>query len=99
MYMCQWNSDPRPAVPFPWVKFSLEYSIGFPQNFYLGLTQNDWIDTEQCYVWITNHFVKKIPPLRPIVLSIDGHGSHIDYYVSQFCAENQVLLFRFPPHT
>ena len=49
--------------------------------------------------WITNHFVKKIPPLRPVVLLIDGHGSHIDYYVSQFCAENQILLFRFPPHT
>ena len=42
---------------------------------------------------------KKIPPLRPVVLLIDGHGSHIDYYVRQFCAENQILLFRFPPHT
>ena len=30
---------------------------------------------------------------------IDGHGSHINYYVSQFCAGNQILLFRFPPHT
>ena len=100
--MCQWNSDP-PAVLFPRVKFDVEYSIGFPQNFYLGFTQLDGLhscmDTKQFYAWIPNHFVKKMPPLRPIVLLFDGHGSHIDYYVSQFCAENQILSFRFPPHT
>ena len=43
--------------------------------------------------------MKKIPPLRPVVLLIDGHASHIDYYANQFCAENQIILFRFPPHT
>ena len=97
MYVCQWNSDP-PAVLFPGVRFNLEYSIGSPQNFYLGFTQNGWMDTKQFYAWIANHFVKKIPPLRPIVLLIDRHGSHINYYVSQFCAEDQILLFRFPRH-
>ena len=57
------------------------------------------MDTKQFYPWITTHFVKKIPPLRPVVLLIDGHGSHIDCYSSQFYGENQILLFRFPPHT
>ena len=70
---------------------NLEHSIGFPQNFYLGFTKNGWMDTKQFYAYITNHFVKKIPPLRPVVLLTDGHGSHIDYYVSQSCAENQIL--------
>ena len=88
-----------PAVPFTGVKFSLECSIGFPQNFYFGFTQNGWMDAKPFYAWITNHFVKKTPSLRPVVLLIDGHGSHIDYYIIQFCAENQILLFRFPPHT
>ena len=58
MYMCQGNSDPL-AVLFPRVKFNLEYSIGFPQNFYLGFTQNGWMDTKQFYAWIVNQFVKK----------------------------------------
>ena len=33
------------------------------------------------------------------MLLVDGHGSHIDYYVSKFCLENRILLFRLPPHT
>ena len=96
--MCDNGTVISPAALFPGVRFNLEYSIEFPQNFYLGFTQNGWMDTKPFYAWITNHFVKKIPPLRPIVLLIDGHGSHINYYVSQFCAEDQILLFRFPRH-
>ncbi|XP_057310501.1 uncharacterized protein LOC130648465 [Hydractinia symbiolongicarpus] len=46
-----------------------------------------------------NHFVKSIPPLRSAVLLVDGHVSHIDYHTSQFCQQNQILLFRLPPHT
>ena len=87
-----------PCVLFPGVKFNLEYSIGFPKNFYLGFTKNGWMDMKQFYGWIMNHFVKKIPLLRPVVLLVDGHGSHIDYYVSKFCLVN-TMLFRLPPHT
>ena len=53
---------------------------------------------KQFYGWIMNHFVKKIPLLCPVVLLVDGHGSHIDYYVSKFCLVN-TILFRLPPHT
>ena len=88
-----------PAVLFPGVNFNCEYTIGFPTNFFVGFTKNGWMETSQFYAWLSNHFVKKIPPLRPIVLLVDGHGSHIDYYVSNFCMENQIHLFRLPPHT
>ena len=88
-----------PAVIFPGVKFNPEYGIGFPGNFYLGFTKNGWMETPQFYGWVTNHFIKRIPAIRQIVLLIDGHGSHIDFHTSQFCLQNQVLLYRFPPHT
>ena len=88
-----------PCVPFPGVKFNLEYSIGFPKNFYLGFTKNGWMDMKQFYGWIMNHFLKKIPLLHPVVLLVDGHGSHIDYYGSKFCLKNGILSFRLPPHT
>ena len=60
---------------------------------------NSWMETAQFYGWVSNHFVKRIPPIRPIVLLIDGHGSHIDYHPSLFCAGEGILLFRLPPHT
>ena len=97
--ICANGSVVPPAIIFPGVNFNPEYSIGFPKNFYLGFTKNGWMETSQFYGWITNHFVKQIPAMRPIVLLIDGHASHIDYHTSLFCKENQILLYRFPPHT
>ena len=88
-----------PAVLFSGVNFNPEYSVGFPDNFYLGFTRNDWIETSQFYAWLTNHFVKYIPPLRPIAMLLDGHSPHIDFYVVEFCTANGILLFRLPPHS
>ena len=45
------------------------------------------------------HFVHQIPPRRPVVLLIDGHLSHVDYNTPLFCKQNEILLFRLPPHT
>ena len=88
-----------PAVYFPGVNFNPDYGIGFAKNVYLGFTKNGWMETPQFYGWLTNHFCKRISPIRPVVLLIDGHNSHIDYHTSLFSAENQIHLFRFPPHT
>ena len=87
-----------PAVLFPRVNFNPEHNVGFPDNFYFGFTKNGWIETSQFYAWLTNHFVKYIPPMHPIVMLLDGHSSHIDFYVVEFCAANGILLFCLPPH-
>ena len=87
------------SVLFPGANFNSEYSVGFPVNFYLGFTKSGWIDVEQFYAWMTNHFVTHIPPRRPIVVLSDGHSSHIDLYVIDFCANNGIFLFRLPPHS
>ena len=97
--ICANGSVVPPCVLFPGKNFNPEYGIGFPNSFYLGFTANGWMETSQFYGWLTNHFIKRIPPLRPVVLLIDGHGSHIDFHLSKFCAENDILLFRLPPHT
>ena len=57
------------------------------------------MEISQFYAWLTNHFVKNIPPIRPVVVLLDGHSSHIDYCVVQFCGDDNILLFRLPPHS
>ena len=85
-----------PSVLFPGENFNPEYSVGFPDNFYLEFTKSGWIDMEQFYAWMTNNFVMYIPPRRPIVVLLDGHSSHIDLYVIEFCANNGIFLFGYP---
>ena len=75
-----------PAVLFPGVNFNPEHNVGFPDNFYFGFTKNGWIETSQLYAWLTNHFVKYIPPLHPIVMLLDGHSSHTDFCYRILCS-------------
>ena len=52
--------------------------------------------TVLCMVaWFT---LSRTPQICPVVLLLDGHGSHIDYYVVPFCVDN-LLLFRLPPYS
>ena len=37
--------------------------------------------------------------LSSILVLLDGHSSHIDLYVPEFCANNGIFLFRLPPHS
>ena len=66
-------------------------------NAYFGRSPNGWINTELFYGWLANHFAKLVH-VRPVVLLVDGHSSHIDIEVSKFCVENQIFLYCFPPH-
>eukprot|EP00112_Aurelia_sp_Birch-Aquarium-sp1_P022928 Seg664.1 transcript_id=Seg664.1/GoldUCD/mRNA.D3Y31 product="Jerky protein-like-like" protein_id=Seg664.1/GoldUCD/D3Y31 len=88
-----------PAVYFSGKSFNPEYSLGFPKNFFLGFSDSGWMEIYHFFAWVANHFVKRIPPIRPVLLLIDGHVSHIDFHTTMFCKENQILLFRLPPHT
>ena len=67
-------------------------------NSYFGRSDNGWMTASLFYGWLGNHFVKRIPPSRPVVLIVDGHGSHIDMEVSKLALENQVFLYCLPPH-
>ena len=51
-----------PSILFPEVNFNPEYSVGYPDNLNLGFTKSGWIEMEQFYAWMTNHFVTQIPP-------------------------------------
>ena len=44
-------------------------------------------------------FVQMIPPLRPVLLVLDGHGSHITIDVIEYARSNEVYLLCLPSHT
>ena len=65
---------------------------------YFGHSPTGWISTELFYVWIANHFAKRVS-VWPVVLLVDGHSSHINLHTSLFCKENNILLYCLPPHS
>lgn len=87
-----------PMHIFAGERFRFNPMAGCVTDAYFGRSPNGWISTELFYGWLANHFAKKVT-VRPVVLLVDGHRSHIDLQVSKFCRENQILLFCLPPHT
>ena len=44
-------------------------------------------------------FLTHAPPIRPLLLLMDGHSSHYQPAVIRRAAEEGVILFTLPPHT
>ena len=64
-----------------------------------GTSTNGWIDAELFALWFQHHFLLCAPPLRPLLLLLDGHSSHYQPSFIQKAAEEEVIVFCLPPHT
>ena len=64
-----------------------------------GLSKNGWIDSELFELWFTHHFLPNVPPLRPLLLIMDGHSTHYQPSVVRLAAAEKVILFCLPPNT
>ena len=78
-----------PMHIFPGVRFGYNPLDGSVAGSYFGKSPNGWIDTELFYGWIANHFARNVT-VRPVVLLVDGHKSHINLQISTFCKENGI---------
>ena len=87
-----------PMHIFPGTRFKYNPMLNCVDGAYFGHSPTGWISTELFYGWIANHFAKHVS-VRPIVLLVDGHSSHIDLHTSTFCKENRILLYCLPPHS
>ena len=64
-----------------------------------GLSTTGWVDTHLFKKWLTNHLLKNAVAERPLLLILDGHGSHYQPELISYAKENGVVMFCLPPHT
>ena len=52
------------------------------------------------FLLFMQHFVKNVKPSidRPVLVTLDNHNFHLDIRVLDYCRDNHVILFPFPPH-
>ena len=63
-----------------------------------GFSSKGWMDQDLFGHWF-NHFLKYAPPIRPLLLLLDGHSSHYCPSVIRQAAEHEAILFALPPNT
>ena len=64
-----------------------------------GLSSKGWADQELFQIWFEFHFLRYAPPVRPILLLMDGHSSHYCPDTVLLAAKEKVILFTLPPNT
>jgi len=76
------------------------YSRSGPDNACYACSPNGYMDIELFKLWITKQFIPETAHVRkPILLILDGHGSHMDIDMIDILVENDIHLYCLPPHT
>lgn len=58
-----------------------------------------WMDSEIFLNWFKKVFLPNIPEERPVLLIVDGHGSHVTVPLVEAAIVAQVIIVKLPPHT
>lgn len=89
-----------PFIVYPFKK-SKDW-MGGEKNFPYALTDSGWMTTKAFLSYLDLQFraiLEEREIEKPVLLLLDGHSSHVNFPVSQFCEENGIILCCFPPHT
>lgn len=87
-----------PLVIFKGVRNTPELCRGAFPNSLTRLSPKGWINADLFYEWL-QFFNDNIPPVRPVLLIMDSHASHITPRVLAYAKSHQIILFTMPAHT
>lgn len=89
-----------PLFIFPRKRMNDRLMIGAPAESCAFPTSSGWMTTEAFLKWM-QHFVSFSKPTKddPVLLLVDGHGTHKELEVILFARNNHVHMLSFPPHT
>lgn len=69
-----------------------------PSGTVAAFTDTGYMHENIFYMYI-EHFNRKIPADRPVLLILDGHSSHINLVSIRFCHIHNILLYVLPSNT
>ena len=91
----------KPMVIYPGIRQPKYNFAGVnADDFNCGYSDNGWMTSEIFFTWLSSLFYPSVKDSvqSPIIIFLDGHRSHINLAVSEFCQQNDIILFCFIPH-
>uniref|UniRef100_A0A336L8I1 CSON006613 protein n=1 Tax=Culicoides sonorensis TaxID=179676 RepID=A0A336L8I1_CULSO len=92
-----------PLVVFPYVRVPQNLMSTIPDEWCVGRSETGWMKittTHFRYIanglkpWLIKNSIEK-----EIILFVDGHTSHLNLELSNFCKDNKIILYALPPNT
>lgn len=88
-----------PMIVYPRKKQIPEnFKDGAMPNTLFAISPSGWMNSDLFVEWF-KFLMNNIPPSRPILLILDGHGSHISIEVIELARANNIHLLCLPAHT
>ncbi|CAF4033684.1 unnamed protein product, partial [Rotaria sp. Silwood2] len=82
-----------PFVIYKSKRLYQEWCSGGPPDTGYSNSENGWIDQQLFYEWFDQIFLQRTKDLpRPLVLIVDGHGSHFKVETLRLAVQNEVIL-------
>ncbi|CAF1521897.1 unnamed protein product [Adineta steineri] len=86
-----------PFVIYKSKRLFQEWCTGGPPDAGYSNSENGWIDQQLFYEWFDQIFLKHTKDLpRPLVLIVDGHGSHFKVETLKLAVQNEVIILCLP---
>ena len=93
---------PRPLILFKGKTRNSALANSVPQELTVDFTDSGWMQASALLRYIRDIFVPWLQEKGlnndKVVLTFDGHRSHINYELSRFCLENKIELLCFFPN-
>lgn len=102
--LCTYSADGQwiePMIIYDYKRIPRAIATSVPEDFAIGRSDSGWITSATFFEYIANVFYKRLVEKRiqfPILLLFDGHKSHINLQLHEFCVEKQIILFCLPPN-
>ena len=100
--ICADGSFMKPLILFPGLTYrNVNLRSVDPEKFHVGLSESGWMTSESFFSYIVNCLFKELTDRQiqfPVIIFLDGHSSHINLALAQFCKEKKIYLYCFPPH-
>ena len=76
------------------------WTQGGPPGTNYGVSPSGWMQDINFESWFTKAFVPQVEHLeKPVVLTFDGHGSHLTYHTVKTAMDKNIILVCLPPNT
>lgn len=85
-----------PMVVLPFKRIPRDVAFSIPNDFFVGRSDTGWMVSETFFEYISNCFYPWLLENSikfPVILLLDGHKSHINLQLSNFCSEKNIILY------
>ncbi|KAJ8930676.1 hypothetical protein NQ314_016500 [Rhamnusium bicolor] len=90
-----------PMVVFPYKRVPKELALTVPEGWAIGRSDSGWMTAATFFEYVANVFYPWLVSTNvmfPVILFIDGHKSHYNLELYEFCVEKRIILYCLYPN-